>query len=166
MLSIIFVICAAGGGVLVLAQVLLSLLGVAMNRGGGHAHVHAHHHVHVHHRAGGHAARSGKMVHRAAAKPAHTANATHQTHAKHGKSAKTHTPGGESWALMWLLGLFNFQGIVAGATVFGLTGLAASAAGWPVSAVLGVAIVAALIMMMLVAVLFSAMMNFDEIGRA
>jgi len=67
-------------------------------------------------------------------------------------------------ALGWVPSLFNFQGIVSGATVLGLAGLAATAAKLPGVVALAIAIGAALVMMAVIEGLFGVMANMDSDG--
>jgi hypothetical protein len=155
MLRIFFVICAAGGSVLVLLQTALSLLAMGVHRG---PHVHRH---------GGRRAPSwtgargagaqGMVVH-------HAATATNG-HAPAAANPHPDVPTGEPSAILaWLHSLLNFQGIVAGAAVLGLAGLAATAGGVPGAASLAIAVGAGLLMMIVVAGLFAAMLRMDEDG--
>lgn len=70
----------------------------------------------------------------------------------------------QHWAVYYLLGIFNFQGMVAGLAVLGLAGLAASAARLPSSASLAIACAAALLMMALVAAVLRFMVSMDQDG--
>jgi hypothetical protein len=161
MLRIFFVICAAGGGALVLLQTALSLLAMGVHHGP---------HVHRHggkwgHRASG--ARHHGPVH---AGPAHKGIVVHRTGAMtrgHPSAAPHHaevSTGADSTILAWLHGLLNFQGIVAGAAVLGLAGLAATAGGLSGAVSLAIAAGAGLLMMIVVAGLFAAMLRMDEDG--
>lgn len=161
MLRDFFVICAAGGGTLVVLQTLLSLLAMGVHHG-PHFHKHggaakwghrggARHQVRV--RAG--PVNKGMVVHRAGAGGQAKANAAHHVDAP---------AGADSAILAWLHSLLNFQGILAGAAVLGLAGLAATAGGLGAGVSLTIAAVAGLAMMMLVAALFAAMLRMDADG--
>jgi hypothetical protein len=180
------VICAAGGGALVVVQALLSALAIGVHHGPhvrhGGSRGWGHHGARGGagakgggrlrtslHRAGGHGAKAGTAVKGA---PAHlspqakaiAAVAAAHAHRTHQYAANAFPAGGDSAAWIWLHSLLNFQGLVAGATVLGLAGLAATAGGFSTAAVLGIALGAGLAMMMIVAAIFTAMINMDEDG--
>jgi hypothetical protein len=157
MLSNVFLICAVVGGALVGAQLLLSVLAF----GGGHG-------LKLHHRIGG-SVSTHRMI------PRSTGVKTHLTSNVRGaagaaKQAAPHTAQNSAaaihthWAMAWVLGMLNFQGIVSGITVFGLVGLAANAAKLPGSLSVKLGIVAALVMMSMISGMFSLMTNMDRDG--
>jgi hypothetical protein len=157
MLTTVFLICAVVGGALVLAQALLSVLAAGMGRG---IHFRAHHGVSVAaHRpgagGGAHRFRLGTRVH--VPRPG-----------RPGKPAGGHrlAPGTirGHWVVAWVQGMFNFQGIVAGATVLGLVGLAATAAKMPARAAIAIAIAAALVMMAAIERIFDLMTHMENDG--
>jgi len=164
MLNTMFLTCAVLGGALVLAQVLLSVVAL----GAGHG-LHLHHWhggsgtghrftVHRFHRAG--AVRAAvRNVPRAAAK----AGSAKQGTPRGARGAAQVASAGRA-ALDFVLSMFNFQGVVAGATVFGLVGLAATAAKFSAWAAPAIAFAAALVMMALVDAMFSVMANMDSDG--
>ena len=168
MLTYFFIICALGGGTIVLAQLILSVFAI----GGGHG-------LHLHHHA-------GPAVHQGSALPRVHGFHSHQSAAKaitaqprtapairpaarvasakvrvayaqtsHGVTLRDH------WAVSYLLGIFNLQGIVAGATVLGFAGLAASSAQLSLAVTLVISIAAALAMMLLVGILLRFMTTMD-----
>ena len=74
---------------------------------------------------------------------------------------------GHHWghrAMTWAMGMLNFQGIVAGLTVFGLVGLAASAAKQPGSIAVELGAASATVMMALVSGMFSMMTDLEKDG--
>jgi hypothetical protein len=143
MMTTFFMICAVIGGAIVLAQLALSLFAF----GAGHS-------IHVHHHAAGHAhaprgpAKTFKLHLKSAPKSANTSNAHHA----------------DSSIFFWLQCMFNFQGLVAGATVLGLAGLSATAAHLSPLLALLIAAGAAIVMMALVAACFSFMTNMEHDG--
>lgn len=167
MLNMLFLICAVVGGALVLAQLILS----AVAFGAGHG-------LHLHHHLGSAAAHRGSL-HRGV----HHSRAGIRTNASRGVRAarggagkqtfKTTTARKSSawaasghWAMAWLLGMFNFQSIVAGVTVFGLVGLAANAAKEPAYFCLKLGIAAALVMMALISDILTLMVRMEKDGTA
>ncbi len=171
MLTTFFLICAVVGGAIVVAQLLLGALAL----GAGHG-------LHLHHKVGGsisphrgilrgiHQPRGGM---RASAPRAIRAGGGAKGGVKAGlKPSAAPKPGAAQrpaagvvsshWPMAWVLGMFNFQGIVAGATVFGLVGLAVSAARKPGSVAVGFGIGAAIVMMALVSALLAMMTGLDK----
>ncbi len=86
----------------------------------------------------------------------------------HVPAGMTHVQGaggvGMHWAVSLLWGMLNFQAMVAGIAVFGLSGLAAVAAGLATALVLSIGIGSAFVMMLGVAAIFNLMLNMDEDG--
>lgn len=170
MLTYIFIICALGGGTIVLAQLILT----AFAFGAGHG-------LHLHHHAGGSALHRGPagMPRGAVHQPGQRV----RIHVRHGPKAaaakslpaKAAAPatGGKAiqpaarpsllnnWAVSYLLGIFNFQGIVAALTVLGFAGLAASAAKLSLTLTFLIAGASAMVMMMLVGALLRMMVSMD-----
>jgi len=66
--------------------------------------------------------------------------------------------------MTWAMGMLNFQGIVAGLTVFGLVGLAASAAKQSGSDAVELGTAAATVMMALISGMFSMMTDLEKDG--
>ena len=180
MLRTFFLVCAAGGGALVLVQALLSALAIGVhhgphlhrhggNRGWGHKGVRGPR-VQAAHRLAGKvspAVKGGgmaKVAPRAAGPVGRTAPAAARHAPPQGTHRNTSTLATDSLVLMWLHSMFNFQGLLAGATVMGLAGLAASAAGMATAASLGLAVGAGVVMLMLVAGILTAMVNMDADG--
>ena len=81
--------------------------------------------------------------------------------AKAGQIAARPTSLLDNWAVSYVLGIFNFQGIVAGLTVLGFAGLAASAAKLSLAFTLIIAGGAAMAMMMLVGAMLRMMVSMD-----
>ncbi|HEX4125327.1 MAG TPA: hypothetical protein VHY37_11420 [Tepidisphaeraceae bacterium] len=181
MLSTVFLSCAVIGGTLVVAQLLLSVVALGMGHG-----------LHLHHHAGGpapgfrgamrgghrfrlHIPRAVRAGANGAGKPA---AATPRAAGRGGRAAgKAAGAGGGAAAfgghalVVWVQSIFNLQGVVAGATVFGLAGLAASSAKLSPAADLSIAIASALVMMALVERFFDLLTSMDtdgtvEIGQA
>jgi len=74
----------------------------------------------------------------------------------------SHVAVGDHRLFSWLHNMLNFQGIVAGITVLGLAGLAASAAKLPDLVALLIGVAASLVMMALVAGFFGVMVGMDD----
>jgi hypothetical protein len=170
MLSVLFLICAVVGGALVLAQLLLSVAAF----GAGHG-------ARLHHRVGGSVA-----AHRGGAVRASVAQAVHQHRGNMRASAprgvrstgrggkqntKAASPRSDAgavtshwghWAMAWVLGILNFQGIVSGVTVFGLVGLAASAGKRPGPVAVELGVAAAVVMMAAISGMLSMMTSMDR----
>jgi len=162
MLTMLFLTCAVVGGALVLAQLLLSIVAF----GAGHG-------LHLHHQHGGSAAGDhgtvSRGIHRlrGSTRPhAYAAGGTGEQRALDSAAPHMAAPQADSGhsALGWVPSLFNFQGIVSGATVLGLAGLAATAAKLPGVVALAIAIGAALVMMAVIEGLFGVMANMDSDG--
>ncbi len=169
-LNYVFLACALGGGTIVLAQLFLA----AFALGSGHGmHVHHHGSPAVHH-AGGNASHSLRgMLHRGGSGPGTGTPAAHGARAIsmkggaaaiHAGAPAHHFSLRDSWAFSHLLGIFNFQGMVAGATVLGFAGLAATSARLPELFVLLIAITAAFVMMISVSAVLRAMTSMDHDG--
>jgi hypothetical protein len=137
MFTTLFLACAVVGGALVLVQVLLSVLSFGMGRG---MHLRAHH--------GGSISAARPGTHRFGLST--RVHAARHVHA--GKPGRSMPPANirSNWAIAWLQSIINLQGIIAGATVFGLVGLAATSAKMRQGATLSIAIAAALVMMALI----------------
>jgi hypothetical protein len=162
MLTLLFIMCAVVGGALVLAQLLLSVVAFGAGRG-----------FHVHHGGGASAATHrggffrGAHGHRGSlhAHPAHAVGTAAQQQIRGASAQKpVHGGFGGHWALAWVQSMFNFQGIVSGATVLGLAGLAATSAKLPGYVALAIGIGAALVMMALIDGAFGLMENMDNDG--
>jgi hypothetical protein len=148
MLVTFFLICAIVGGALVLTQLLMSLLSIGMGRGM---------HLRVHH--------GGSVSAHPVGAGRHRFGLSTRIHSAP-KSAHRVAPGnirGHS-AIARVQGMFNFQGIVAGATVMGLTGLAATSAQLSANSALAIAVAAALVMMALVEGALELMTRMENDG--
>jgi hypothetical protein len=158
MLTNVLLGCAFLGGAIVLVQLIASVLAF----GAGHA-------FHLHHHGGGGAViRAGHSL-----RGGHAVRGAHlpRSAGKAGKSLAKHAPkqgtavkagGRMHWASSWLWGMLNFQAMVAGLAVFGIAGLAATAAGFSTAAVLTTGGVSAFVMMLAVSALFSLMLSLDH----
>ena len=168
-MATVFLICAVVGGALVVAQLMLSVVAFGMGHG---LHLHRPHGGSmVAPRAagvrGGHHFRGGARSHASHTPRASGRGAAHRpTSTQAGKSSAKRTGTLHAlhghWAIAWVQGMFNFQGIVAGATVFGLAGRAAMAAKLPPHSALLIGVVAALFMMALIEALFEFMARMDS----
>jgi len=162
-----FIICALGGGTIVLAQLILSVFAI----GGGHG-LHLHHHAGpaVHQGPALPRAHAFRLGHHAAPAtphaPAPALRPVAQAAAPKAHINRTHTPHAaalrDHWAVSYLLGIFNLQGIVAGATVLGFAGLAASSAQLTLAVTLTIALASALAMMLIVGTLLRFMVTMDS----
>jgi hypothetical protein len=155
MLTTLFLACAVVGGALILVQVLLSLLSVGMGRG---MHLRAPHAgpISAHH------AGAGRGMHRLGL----STRAHAPRHARVGRAGRQALPGTirSYWAIAWMQSIFNFQGIVAGATVLGLVGLAATSARMSGRSSLSLSIAAALVMMALIGGVLDLMTRMENDG--
>ena len=79
-------------------------------------------------------------------------------HAAQHAAASVHS----HWAVSLLWGMLNFQAIVAGIAVFGLSGLAATAGAFSTGVIVGIGALSAFVMMLAVAGVFSLMVNMDS----
>ncbi|HUO10940.1 MAG TPA: hypothetical protein VM008_21750 [Phycisphaerae bacterium] len=145
MLTTILLGCAVAGGAVVLAQVVAGALAF----GAGHGF-----HVH-HHGVGGHVGshHGGFRVLRSLGKGA----GKHAVRGQVSAGAKANV----NHVASWLWGMLNFQAIVAGIAVFGMSGLAATAAGVSDVVVLVIGLVSAFVMMLVVASVFSMMLSME-----
>jgi len=159
MLNTMFLTCAVLGGALVLAQVMLSVFAI----GAGHG-------LHLHHWHGGSAtphrltAIRGHRVGSGRGAARGVSRGAAKTGLPKGSSASAHVVSPGRVALAWVLSMFNFQGVVAGATVFGLAGLAATAAKISMWPALAIAFAAAFAMMAVVDGVFTLMANMESDG--
>jgi hypothetical protein len=106
-LSYFYLVCALFGGVLMLCQFLLGLLGIGGDHGTDAGHDFHDAGDHDFHDTGGH--------------DGHDAGG-HDGHGEQGHGHDTHHPGQSSW----FVGVLSFRSIVAALTLFGLAGLSAT----------------------------------------
>jgi hypothetical protein len=188
MLGMLFLICAVVGGALVAAQLLLSVMAIGAGRGlrvhhrmGGSVGTHGAGLQHaggqnggvrggmfrgLHHRGGRSAVRAspprGVRTSGGAKQSIKTAIKTAAAPGAANSAVGWHYWG--HWAMTWVTGMLNFQGVVCGLTVFGLVGLAANAAKRPGSVAVEFGVIAALVMMALINGMFSMMTGLEKDG--
>lgn len=146
MLTTVLMCCAFIGGAIVVVQ----LVTAALAMGAGHA-------LHLHHHGGGGGGGGRVVAHRGG----HHFKALPKGGARHTAqhaAASVHS----HWAMSLLWGMLNFQALVAGIAVFGLSGLAATAAAFSTVLIVGIGASSAFVMMLAVAAVFSLMANMDS----
>jgi membrane protein implicated in regulation of membrane protease activity len=82
----------------------------------------------------------------------------------HGDHAHGHGHGHTS-ASAWFFSVLTFRSVVSALTFFGLAGLAASSAGWPRAAVLGVAAAAGVVAMFVIAAVMRSLVKLQDEGN-